>query len=187
MSCLIVCTSMKPALGRHQRSAVRTFCEHIFQTLKSVDPNTALCDLREDPLPFFDGRLPLEHDHPAVKRWLDRVGHASCLYLGVPAYWGLPSGAAKNWLDVLSGPAYDLSDSRTVFDGKAVGIFVVGARDGDAEGASSSMHKAVEAVGMRLSVPPLLLDNPRSAKVNWNTFGQQLTLHAGQCLRSSFV
>ncbi|MBG9243846.1 NAD(P)H-dependent oxidoreductase [Corynebacterium belfantii] len=66
---------------------------------------------------FFDGRAP-EFYGGAVHSALRCIRDASYLVFSVPAYWGSISGAAKNFFDVLAGPAYDNPSQCSLFSGK---------------------------------------------------------------------
>ncbi len=84
------------------------------------------------------------------------------MLFGVPAYWSGVSGAAKNFTDVLAGPAYDLDDPRqNVFYGKQAGVLVVGADAASAALGGAQMEGVLEHLGMWQVGPTIVLSNPR--------------------------
>lgn len=158
-----ICASMKPAPGRTERSAVRGLLCHALATVGTVYKDVWLLDLRNHPLPLFDGRLPDDVEEPALGIVLSCVRRAGGLLLAVPAYWSGVSGVFKNFVDVLCGPAYDLEEpGRTVFTDKPVGLLVVGADDGSALRGAQNAEEIMLSTGAKIVGRPVVLGSPRS-------------------------
>ncbi len=156
--------SLKPGPGQTGRSAARSLLRHALATVGRVTPHVGLLDLRDHPIPLFDGRTPGECGSPAVEVISESVRTAGALLLSVPAYWGGVAGVFKNLIDVLCGPAYELVEGEpTVFAGKPVGLIVVGADEGSAPAGASQASGIIAAVGARLMAPPVVVSNPRKA------------------------
>lgn len=110
---------------------------------------------------FFDGRAP-EFYGGAVHSALRCIRDASYLVFSVPAYWGSISGAAKNFFDVLAGPAYDNPSQCSLFSGKKIGFIVVGGSEGDSDSALVQLESLARAFGSDVSKVAVTVDNPRS-------------------------
>ncbi len=121
-----ICTSMKGA-GEDARSASHTLLVHALSAVESAYPVVRLLDLRDHPLPHFDGRPPGARADPQIDAAHAAVVEASGIVLSIPAYWSGVSGVFKNFVDCLGGPAYDVGGEPTVFAGKPTGALVVGA------------------------------------------------------------
>lgn len=156
-----ICTSLKPALGRDQKSAARGLLHYALGTLVSVYPNVMLLDLRDHVPPPFDGRLPIEHPDEQLHFIYDCVDRAGALLVSIPAYWSGVSGVFKNFVDVLCGPAYDLPSPHTVFSGKPVGLIVVGADDSSARCGEQQARIILESCGAVLATGSLAFGNLR--------------------------
>lgn len=162
-----VSTSLKPALGRSGRSAARDLLTGALEVVRQVTPHVRLLDLREQRLPFFDGRHSHEYDDPVVDRVRSDVSRAGALLVSVPSYWSGVSGVFKNFVDVLCGPAYDLRDkATTVFTGKPVGFLVVGADVASAEAGAAQAQQILSSTGARLVGEPVVVADPRSHRVD---------------------
>ncbi len=183
---LVICASMKPAPGQAKNSAVRALCAQLSVVLREAVPSVGLMDLREKPLPLFDGRDPLEHDDPLVVEWLGAIADASALVFGLPAYWGLLSGAAKNFFDVLAGPAYDVDVESTVFFRKPCAAFVIGADDRSAEYGALGATELLTCLGMNLAGPVLALGNPRQAGGTLEHFFASILSSSGSAVLEGF-
>jgi NAD(P)H-dependent FMN reductase len=157
-----VCASLKPAPGRQGRSAARSLLTSALATIRQVYPDVALLDLRDHPPPMFDGRMPHDHENPTLELLWSCVDRAGALLLSVPAYWSGVSGVFKNFIDVLSGPAYDMGDEwGTVFTGKPVGILVVGADEASARLGGIQAEIILRSTGAHIIGEPVVVSNPR--------------------------
>lgn len=158
--------SLKPAPGRQGRSAARSMLCRVMRVVANAYSDCLLLDLRDQTLPFFDGRMPHEQDAPALKFAWSCINRAGALLLSVPAYWSGVSGVFKNFVDVLCGPVYDMdSDAVTVFAGKPVGLLIVGADDASAQAGSDQARQILLSTGARLVGTPVVISNPRSSTV----------------------
>lgn len=159
-----ISTSYKPGPGRTGNSAVRSLLRHALAVVARAAPDVTMLDLREHRFPLFDGRLPDEYDLPSVRLVSDAVVRAGSLMLSVPAYWGDVSGVFKNMVDVLCGPAYDLEEgAATIFEGKPVGLLVVGADEVSAHRGAEAATVILGLAGAEIAVPPVVVANPRDA------------------------
>ncbi|BCH59223.1 hypothetical protein RvVAR0630_18470 [Agrobacterium vitis] len=87
--------------------------------------------------------------------------------LSVPAYWGGPSGIAKNLLDVLGGALYDnpldQSHERALpLENCLVALVVIGAAADDAKRADAQLRVTVRLMGGEVVSRSFLCDNPRT-------------------------
>jgi NAD(P)H-dependent FMN reductase len=106
---------------------------------RAVGADCALVELREQPLPLYDGDLERAHGLPAAARALkQRLAASSALLIASPEYNGSLSAVLKNTLDWLSrsaeGPGPDLSG----FRGLVVGV--MSASTGPLGGARGLAH-----------------------------------------------
>ena len=162
---LIVCISAKTNTITSQRSAVRSLCQLVYETLYPVIPDVEIVDIVN---------LPENHDNENVSHWLFKIRNSKAVFFGVPAYWGGVSGVAKNWFDVLCGPAYDLNKVETIFSGKKVGFFIVGADRDSSIGGTEQLKKVLKMAGALLVSGPVDISNPRTAEIDWGRFGNDL-------------
>lgn len=181
-----VSSSLKPAPGRAQRSAARTLLSHGLAVLNTAYPDVSLLDLRDHPLPLFDGRGAADYESPDVEFVAGCVGRAGSLLLSVPAYWCGVSGVFKNFVDVLCGPAYDNDDAPTVFTGKHVGLLVVGADDASAAAGARHAREIMASTRARLVDEVVTAGSPRSPAFDVGevvnrlvALGAQLAIEAG--------
>jgi NAD(P)H-dependent FMN reductase len=157
-----VCASMKPAPGLNGRSAARSLLVSTLDLLSRAYPHVSLLDLRERPLPFFDGRMPLATNSAEVGFAWTCVDRAGALLLSVPAYWSGVSGVFKNFVDTLCGPAYDMEGPvTTVFSGKPVGLLIVGADAESTRAGGEDAWRILESTGAEVLGEPVLVSNPR--------------------------
>lgn len=171
-----VCASMKPAPGATTKSAAREFLTRALQDVRGADHEVGMLCLRKNPLPFFDGRLPEELANQTVQTMLATLQTTPRLLLSIPCYWGGVSGVFKNFVDVLCGPLYDMPPGRkTVFEGKSVGIFVVGADNGSAERGAEQAAHILSLAGARIVGSPVILGNPRTTGVPHSKILEELT------------
>jgi len=184
-----VCTSLKPAPGREGKSAARSLLAHTLSTLRTAYPNVSLLDLHDHPVPFFDGRLPQEHDDASLKFVLACVERAGALLLSVPAYWSGVSGVFKNFVDVLCGPAYDMEGRiETAFSEKPIGLLIVGAEGVSARAGAEQAWQIMQSVGASLVGEPVVVSNPRSGSVDLEaTHDELVTLGAELVRRAHFA
>ena len=171
-----VCASMKPAPEASTKSAAREFLTRALQEVRGEDHEVGMLCLRKNPLPFFDGRLPEELANQTVQSMLSTLQITPRLLLSIPCYWGGVSGVFKNFVDVLCGPLYDMPSGRkTVFEGKSVGIFVVGADKGSAERGAEQATHILSLTGARIVGTPVILGNPRTSGAPHSKTLEELT------------
>ncbi len=157
-----VCASLKPAAGRRERSAVRSLLSYSLAHVKTVYPDVSLLDLREQRLPFFDGRMPQEINDASLRFVWSCIDRSGGLLLSVPAYWSGVSGVFKNFIDVLCGPVYAMRDEiNTVFNNKPTGLLVVGADESSAQLGLQQAVQIMSCVGSRLVGDPVVISNPQ--------------------------
>lgn len=182
-----VCASMKPAPGQQTSSAARSVLRLVLGQVAPAYPEVGMLDLREHPLPLFDGRMPEQRPEPAVRHVHGCVSRAGALLLSVPAYWTAVSGVFKNFVDVLCGPAYDLTEgATTVFAGKPIGVIVLGADGPSTRAGAAQAIEIIEAVGARLVGAPVAIANPREGGVDTARFADVLQV-AAELTREAFL
>lgn len=159
-----VCASAKPPPGAAAKSAVRGYLMHMLDQVQTLCPSALLLDLRDRPLPWFDGRTPEAHDDENVSSAFQLVEAAGALLLAVPAYWSTVGAVFKNFCEVLSGPAYDLENRPTVFAGKPCGLLIVGADLPSALRGGRHAEEIMMALGATLVAPPVIISNPREQR-----------------------
>jgi NAD(P)H-dependent FMN reductase len=99
----------------------------------------ALVELREQPLPLYDGDLERAHGLPAAARALkQRLAASSALLIASPEYNGSLSAVLKNTLDWLSRSAEGLGPDLSSFRGLVVGV--MSASTGPLGGARGLAH-----------------------------------------------
>lgn len=179
---LCVTVSMKPAPGRTTPSACRNLLTHAARRVAVIYPAIGILDLREVPLPWFDGRPPGEMHHP-VGGCHDLVARSGALFLAIPAYWCAVSASFKNFVEVLSGPAYDGRCVATPFVDKPVGYFVVGADERSAVAADGQARAILQAVGARLVGEPVVLGNPAANPQRLERDAQRIIAELGSLVQ----
>lgn len=155
-----ISASAKPPPGTEGNSAVRSYLQHMLAQLRPTC-SVQLLDLRDTPLPLFDGRMAEDVDQPNVRLALNRVRSAGALLMAVPAYWNSVGAVFKNFCEVLAGPAYDLKGAPTVFHGKPIGLLVVGADAASADSGAAHSAMIMAALGANLIASPVMVGNPR--------------------------
>lgn len=181
-SLLGISTSLKP--GERGGSAARSILCHALERVGPVTGDVFLLDLRDHPLPLFDGRLPDAYGSPSVQRVVTAVRHAGALLLSVPAYWTGVSGVFKNLIDVLCGPAYDLEPPyETVFSGKPVGLLVVGADDASAIAGASQAVATMRSTGAVVTDDVVAIGNVRTHRADLEPVVNRLVLQAAELAR----
>lgn len=162
---LAISASLKP-----EPSASRALLEQAVAGFTAIYPHIEMLDLYDRDLPFFDGKDPTRN--AAVCSILDEVESSAGLLMAVPCYWHSVSGVFKNFIDVLSGAAYDLDFPRTVFDGKPVALIIVGADSESAEFGRLDAERVLKAVGAVVIGEPIVVANPRRATIPASTPAQ---------------
>jgi NAD(P)H-dependent FMN reductase len=85
--------------------------------------------------------------------------------MSVPAYWGGPAGAIKNFIDVIGGPAYDApAGSALPLQGKVIALLIVGADALSAYGALASMRLTLGSAGAWTAPRAQVIPNPREVR-----------------------
>lgn len=157
-----ISTSLK-GVATDGRSAARALLVEALGVLQATYPAVSILDLRDHPLPLFDGRLPHEHESGSLTFLSACIERAGALLISAPAYWAGVSGVFKNFIDVLCGPAYDLpAPKRTVFGAKPVGVLVVGADQQSARLGAQQARLILTSTGARVIDEPVVVSNPRS-------------------------
>ncbi len=185
-SLLGLSTSLKPSLGTEGSSATRLILLRSLEAIGRVYDRVALLDLRQHPIPFFDGRLPNEYDNAAVGFCHECITRAAAVWLSAPAYWCGVSGVFKNLIDVLCGPAYDLDNpGETVFTGKPVGLLVVGTDHETALRGSEQARVIMNSTGARLIGEPVVIANPRAGLSDEEAVRRNLLVLGGELAQSA--
>ena len=163
-SLLAVCATMKPGPGSSGQSATRSLVEEtLINQIGAVYCNVHVLDLRETPVPFFQGLLPEKIDDPHFQRAYQELDSCGAVLFAIPAYWAGVSGVFKNFIDVVCGPVYDFVEGRkTVFQGKPAGILVVAADEASAEPAAVQASTTLRMAGALLIGNPVTVVNPRN-------------------------
>jgi NAD(P)H-dependent FMN reductase len=183
-----ICTSMKPAPGKQSRSATRGILSYVLNTVGSVSPNVFLLDLRDYPIPLFDGRMPDEVDAPSVKFTKSCIERSATLLLSVPAYWSGVSGVFKNFIDTLCGPIYDMEGTpTTVFTNKPVGLFIVGADDISTRAGAEQAKQIMLSVGAKLVREPIAISNPRLGDVDAKALLSELIVITAELAKDAYL
>jgi NAD(P)H-dependent FMN reductase len=179
-SLLGVCTSLKPAVGVEASSATRSYLNYSLEVVGSIYPDTYLLDLRDHPLPSFDGRMPHEYGSAELEFVHSCIERSGALLLSIPAYWSGVSGVFKNFVDTLCGPAYDLEERQTVFTNKPVGLLIVGADLASTEAGVAQAQQILSSTGAVIVAEPVAINNPRAGKLNAQSVSNQLALLGAQ-------
>lgn len=153
-----VSASMKPA---GSRSASRALLVHTLSVVERAYPVVRLLDLSVHPLPPFDGRPAGVRGDPHIDEAVAAVSKAGGIVFSIPAYWCGVSGAFKNFVDCLGGPAYDVGGEPTVFAGKPAGALVIGADDASARAGAEQAVEILTALGAVLVEAPMATADPR--------------------------
>ena len=171
-----ICTSLKPA----DNAVTRSILCYALDSIATVYPAVSLLDLRDHPLPFFDGRAGSEYGDRTLTMVSSCVDRTASLLVAVPAYWCGVSGVFKNFVDTLCGAAYNLAPPyRTVFTGKFVGLLVVGADERSAASGARHAVEIMESTGAQLAGDPVIVSNPRGRGVNAALLSRELLPVAG--------
>ncbi len=153
-----------------------------------IYPHVFFLDLRDQPLPFFDGRLPHNHDDLSLKFVWSCIDRAGALLLSVPAYWSSVSGVFKNFVDTLCGPAYDMEgEVVTVFTNKPVGLLIVGADDASARAGVDQAQQIMLSIGACLVGQPVVISNPRSGDVEADILSRELIALGAELARHAHL
>lgn len=164
-SVLLICGSRKPAPGRTSPSAAREMLKAVRSGVGEAGAESDWIDLRDLDLPFFDGRGVGQYESPDLDRTWEAIRAARTLVISVPAYWGGPSGAIKNLLDLLGGAAYDLpADAAPPLRGKTVALLVVGADELAAHCGLSAMQTILMSMGAWVAPTAMVVGNPRKVR-----------------------
>jgi len=170
---------MKPAAGQSTPSASRNLLLHAARTVSTIYPPIRVLDLRETPLPFFDGRMPTQMPRDPLGECHDMVARDGALFIAIPAYWRAVSASFKNFVEVLSGPGYNAPCPNTPFSGKPIGYFVVGA-DGESATAADRQARAIlECLGAHIVVAPVVMGNPAEMSNQLASVAQQIIAGLG--------
>ena len=157
---LLICGSRKPAPNQvDKKSAARELLKLLHSYIQNRIVRTI--DLRDLNLPMFDGRTVEEYESEDLEWLMRRVKSAYSIVVSAPAYWGGASGVFKNALDLLGGVAYDQPEQHTPFEGKIVGLLVVGADNHSAFNASSQLRTIFSSMGAIVLNMQVVIGNPR--------------------------
>ncbi len=183
----IISCSMKPPPGSQNRSAVRSLSTHLVGLMKRFGVEGRLLDLRERPLPLFDGVAPEADATGMAQAWLEEVDRASALLFGVPVYWSCPAPGFVNLIDVLCGPVYDLHHASTPFAGKPAGYFAVCSDVRSARAAASVIDPILDHVGCVRPFSPVIVENPRDPNTDWEAINAELVALGGGLLKRAIA
>lgn len=182
-----VCTSLKPARGLEGRSATRSLLNYALESVGAVYPNVMSLDLRDHPIPLFDGRVPGGYGSPELEFVNSCVQRAGAILLSIPAYWSGVSGVFKNFVDTLCGPAYDMNPGgETVFAKKPVGLLVVGADEASTAAGAASAEQIMSSAGALIVAAPVAVVNPRAGGLDVDSLSRELILLGGQLARHAY-
>lgn len=170
-SILAVSTSLKTS-----HSASRALLEMAVDRLSPVFPSIEFLDLSKRDLPLFAGTDPTVNT--MVAPFLESVRGCGGLLLSVPCYWGSVSGVFKNFVDLLSGPAYDLQEPTTVFTGKPVALIVVGADSASAFAGRVDAERILRAAGAEVMNDVVVVTEPRTVPIPVSVPGEVARLAA---------
>ena len=183
-----ICTSMKPALGSNARSAARSLLSYALENLTIAYPKVFSLDLRDWPLPLFDGRLPGELGDPNVKFLTSCIERAGGLLISIPGYWCGVSGVFKNFIDVLCGPTYDMGESIcTPLSGKPVGVIVVGADLESTRAATLQSASILLSTGAQLVGDVVSISDPRRGGTSDSSIGDALIALAADLAKRAYA
>lgn len=183
-----ICTSLKPAEGLHTKSAAREILLYALRSVAGIYPDALLIDLRERSLPFFDGRMPPDYDNHFLNMVSGCIDRAGALLLSIPAYWSGVSGVFKNLIDITCGPAYDLKDNATtIFEGKAVGLLIVGADEKSARTGSYQAQQIMCSTGAYIVGQPVVVADPQSNASDTNKLSRDLVALGGELARVAYL
>jgi NAD(P)H-dependent FMN reductase len=182
-----VCASLKPALGAEARSATRSLLNYSLEKVGAVYPDTYSLDLRDHPLPFFDGRMPREYQSAELEFVWSCVERAGALLFSIPAYWSGVSGVFKNFVDTLCGPAYDMEGVvETVFTNKPVGLLIVGADLPSTQAGAAHARQIMASTGAVIAAEPIAVANPRTGDLDAESLSRELVLLGAQLAQRAF-
>jgi NAD(P)H-dependent FMN reductase len=161
---LAICGSRKPAPGIESRSAARELLRAVVLGMTDADVKPGWLDLRDLSLPLFDGRVAGDYGSEDLVAAAAEVEAANTIVLSVPAYWGGPAGAVKNFFDLLGGATYDLPPGKPLpLAGKVFALLVVGADPVAGPAALGGMRLTLAALGAWVAPRAEVVGNLRTA------------------------
>jgi NAD(P)H-dependent FMN reductase len=184
---LCISVSMKPGPGKETPSASRNLLKNTMNTVGAIYPYIDYFDLRENPIPLFDGRLPVELESDSVNDCMELIKECSAIYIGVPAYWDAVSSSFKNLIEVLCGPAYDNRVLDTPFKGKLVNYFVIGADEQSAISADGQTRQIFESVGASVYGESAIIHNSENMHSEIKGFSQQLIANLAALIKQTNI
>ncbi|MGD6879672.1 NADPH-dependent FMN reductase [Bacillus infantis] len=159
---LLVCGSMKPALGQNKTSAVREVLKVIKKRFTDMNyENYQTLDIRELNLPYFDGRNTEEYMHEGVTELYNAFLEAKTIVVSAPAYWRTVAGGLINALNLIGGPLYDFPDKADFLKGKEIFLITVGASFVDSVYASTQLRNSFSSMGASVSQKEIIIGNIR--------------------------
>lgn len=121
-----------------------------------------IIDLKEYPMPFYDGDLEDEHGIPAnAKRLREEIAKSDAIMIASPEYNGSISAVLKNTLDWLSRD--DEGDARDLFEGKKVAIMSTSPGSGGGKRGLVHLRAILEMLGAEVSREQVCLGKASSA------------------------
>lgn len=174
---LCISLSTKMSDGVPGKSAAFNLLNFTYEHVKAAYPEMYLLDIRSYPIPLFSGGLPEKINDYNYKFWTESICQCGGILFSIPAYWSGLSGMAKNFFDILCGPAYDLvNPGETIFTGKAHSAFIVGADEKSALMGANQYQHMMEQLGANQVIKPVIISNPRKNDVNQHKDSMILTL-----------
>lgn len=158
---LLVCGSLKPGGTVKGTSATRELLRVVQKGISDEGIPTEFFDLREEPLPFYDGRQWHEYDSMALNKFVAELGESDRVIWAAAAYWRIVSSTNVNLINLVGGPLYDLPEPRTPFYQKRVDVIVVGASYDDAIDATAGFRHSLRALGADVGQPDTIIGNLR--------------------------
>jgi NAD(P)H-dependent FMN reductase len=183
-----ICASLKPGPGQEGKSASRSLLLYALETIRAVYPHVALFDLRQNPVPLFDGRLPEEYEDAHVKFSMSCVASAGALLLSVPAYWSGVSGVFKNFVDVICGASYKKpASAETIFAGKPVGLLVVGSDRQSGFAGADQASTIMKSTGAVLVAKPVVISDLHASNLDTDNLSAELIALGGELARHAYL
>ena len=161
--------------GSTRRESVhRKLAAHAVAALQQQGIEAEFADLRDYPLPLYDGDLEVEEGVPALALALkERVREAGALVIASPEYNGSYPAVLKNALDWISRPAPG-ERPLEVFRGKTAAILSASPGPGGGQRVLKELRELLEMMAM--TVIPEELGIARSS----TTWTQKANSRAGK-------
>ncbi|CAN0434204.1 unnamed protein product, partial [Scytosiphon promiscuus] len=158
---LCISVSLKPAPEKKQPSLTRSLIINAYQNVSKIYPNITTLDIRQNPVPFFDGRLPNEMADENTYKFYHLLLNSKGIFIGIPVYWNAISGSFKNFIELMCGPAYDPRVKGTPFKKKLVSFFIVGDDEESTVYGTQQVTSIFKKLGSEIVGKPLKIANSK--------------------------